>query len=34
MVLGPDATLAEARDAMAAEPSVLKRKPTRKAPRT
>jgi hypothetical protein len=34
MVLGPYATLAEARDAMAAEPSVLKRKPTRKAPRT
>ena len=32
MVLGLFASLAEARDAMAAEPSVLKRKPTK--PRT
>jgi hypothetical protein len=33
LVLGPYATLAEARDAMAAEPSVLKRKPTRRGTR-
>jgi len=33
LLLGPYASLAEARDAMAAEPSVLKWKPPKKGPR-